>query len=278
MHMDSWAETEVSANGITLHCWRTGGDKKPLLVLAHGFSDNGLCWYRAAKQLAEKCDVLMFDARNHGLSSRAPAGAEAMAKDLAALIKAVSPDRPVHLLGHSMGASTVASVAARWPQLVKSALLEDPPWMVKDDSQTKEAAAEAAKKRGEEFRKFLELIRSRSPEAAQKLGKTLNPDWHEDDLLAWAESKQQVSDEAAKGLSFPDWRTDGPNIAVPTLLIYTDGKRDGMLTKPVVDELLEGNQQLSAAEIPGAGHNIRRENFQDYMRAVEAFLDITCQS
>ncbi|MFN3237524.1 MAG: alpha/beta fold hydrolase [Pseudomonadales bacterium] len=94
--MDSWAETEVKANGIALHCWRTGGDHKPLLVLAHGFSDNGLCWYRAAKQLAEKCDVLMLT-HNHGLFC-APAGQRPC--DLALNQGRVQTDQ--YLLGHSM--------------------------------------------------------------------------------------------------------------------------------------------------------------------------------
>ena len=45
--MSSWTSNTVDANGITLHYWRTGGDK-PALVLCHGITDNGLCWRRAS--------------------------------------------------------------------------------------------------------------------------------------------------------------------------------------------------------------------------------------
>ena len=38
----AWPEGTVEANGQQLHYYRTGGDK-PQLVLAHGFTDNGLC-------------------------------------------------------------------------------------------------------------------------------------------------------------------------------------------------------------------------------------------
>ena len=40
--MDSWQSGEIEANGIRQRYTRTGGAKPPV-VLAHGFSDDGLC-------------------------------------------------------------------------------------------------------------------------------------------------------------------------------------------------------------------------------------------
>ena len=34
---------DVVANGVKLNYYRTGGSK-PLLVLVHGITDDGLCW------------------------------------------------------------------------------------------------------------------------------------------------------------------------------------------------------------------------------------------
>ena len=62
--MSSWTSNTVDANGITLHYWRTGGDKPPL-VLCHGITDNGLCWTRAARALEARFDVIMLDAHGH---------------------------------------------------------------------------------------------------------------------------------------------------------------------------------------------------------------------
>ena len=59
--MSSWTSNTVDANGITLHYWRTGGDK-PAIVLCHGITDNGLCWTRAARVLEARFDVIMLDA------------------------------------------------------------------------------------------------------------------------------------------------------------------------------------------------------------------------
>jgi hypothetical protein len=44
-----WTDGYVTANGIRLHYWRTGG-AKPALVMAHGSSDDALCWTNLAKE------------------------------------------------------------------------------------------------------------------------------------------------------------------------------------------------------------------------------------
>ena len=62
-----WQSAYLEANGLRLHYTRTGGDKPPV-VLAHGFSDDGLCWTPVAEQLAAAYDVIMVDARGHGCS------------------------------------------------------------------------------------------------------------------------------------------------------------------------------------------------------------------
>ena len=63
-----WREEKVIANGIRQHYYRTGGEK-PILILLHGFSENGLCWSRVAKALENDYDIIMVDIRGHGLSS-----------------------------------------------------------------------------------------------------------------------------------------------------------------------------------------------------------------
>src|SRR5688500_11005922 len=121
---------EVTANGLRQHYWRTGwaAAGKPVLVLAHGATDNGLCWTRLAKVLEGEWDVVIPDARGHGLSE-APEedySAGARAADLAKLIEALGLVRPV-VGGHSMGGSTALRLAAEHPELVRAAVLEDPP-------------------------------------------------------------------------------------------------------------------------------------------------------
>src|SRR5215203_1888084 len=121
-----WTDGYVAANGIRLHYWRTGGAKPPL-VMAHGSSDDALCWTNLARELTDRYDVIMFDARGHGLSDPPTAAdpVDVQVEDLAGLIKALKLDKPV-LMGHSMGSASVAWFAAKYPDVPRAVILEDP--------------------------------------------------------------------------------------------------------------------------------------------------------
>src|SRR5437867_1163098 len=124
--MADWSSGDVVANGIKIHYYRTGGDKPPL-VLSHGATDNGLCWTRLARALESEYDVVMPDARGHGLSD-APEGGYTSAEraaDLAGLIEALRLNRPA-VGGHSMGAGTTLRLVADYPDVARCAVLEDP--------------------------------------------------------------------------------------------------------------------------------------------------------
>src|SRR5215211_7829462 len=133
--MSSWQSGEVAANGLRLHYTRTGGDK-PALVLAHGFSDDGLCWTPVARALERDYDVIMIDARGHGQSQAAEQDYNDLdlGHDLAGVIAALGLRRPA-VLGHSMGAATALALAGAHPDVPGAILLEDPParWVAQPD-------------------------------------------------------------------------------------------------------------------------------------------------
>ena len=68
--MGDWSSGYVEANGVRLHYTRTGGEKAPL-VLAHGVTDEGLCWTAIVAALETDYDVVMVDARGDGRSDAA---------------------------------------------------------------------------------------------------------------------------------------------------------------------------------------------------------------
>src|SRR5947199_10853433 len=101
--MASWPASDIAVNGLRLHYTRTGGATPPV-VLAHGVTDDGLCWTPVAEALAPEYDVIMVDARGHGRSDApeqgyGPAGQTA---DLAGVVAAPGLPRPA-VLGHSTG-------------------------------------------------------------------------------------------------------------------------------------------------------------------------------
>jgi 3-oxoadipate enol-lactonase len=103
-----------------LHWLREG--QGPVVVLSHALGCDLSMWDGVAAVLKQRFTVLRYDHRGHGQSA-APAGPYTMdmlADDAAALIQAQAAGGPVHFVGLSMGGMTAQSLAARYPQLVKS--------------------------------------------------------------------------------------------------------------------------------------------------------------
>ena len=123
--MSSWQSGDIEANGIRLHYTRTGGAKPPL-VLAHGFSDDGLCRTPVADALASDYDVIMVDARGHGRSDAPEQGYGPIehAADLHGVITGLGLQRPA-VLGHSMGGATTLVLAGTYPEVPGAILVED---------------------------------------------------------------------------------------------------------------------------------------------------------
>jgi pimeloyl-ACP methyl ester carboxylesterase len=93
----------------------------PVVVMLHGFTGSKENWYPLAERLRGRYRLLIPDLPGWGESERKPGddyGFAAQAARVDAFIRALSPHRPVVLLGHSMGGGIAALVAARYPQQV----------------------------------------------------------------------------------------------------------------------------------------------------------------
>jgi pimeloyl-ACP methyl ester carboxylesterase len=92
----------------------------PVLVMLHGYTGSKENWYRVAKRLRGRYRLLIPDLPGWGESQRegvAAHGFAAQAARVAGFIRATC-DRPVVLLGHSMGGGIAAVLAAREPGLI----------------------------------------------------------------------------------------------------------------------------------------------------------------
>jgi NAD(P)-dependent dehydrogenase (short-subunit alcohol dehydrogenase family)/pimeloyl-ACP methyl ester carboxylesterase len=92
---------------LAVYAWGKPGKNKPTVVLVHGYPDAASVWQATATQLAERFHVVAYDVRGAGRSSKpdhtAAYSLEHLVNDLAAVVDAVSPDKPVHLVCHDWG-------------------------------------------------------------------------------------------------------------------------------------------------------------------------------
>ncbi len=99
----------------------------PTLVMLHGYTGSKENWYRLAQRLDRRYRLVIPDLPGWEQSERKPGadyGYAAQAANVAEFIDKVS-DRPVVLIGHSMGGGIAAVVAARYPDDVARVALLD---------------------------------------------------------------------------------------------------------------------------------------------------------
>jgi len=263
---------DVVSHGVKLHYYRTGGDKPPL-VLAHGITDDGLCWTPVAEALADKFDVILADARGHG-KSEAPADGYTLTNlgtELAGLVQALGLEQPI-LLGHSMGAITTLVAAGLFPDLPRAILLEDPPpfWM----------NTEGQSRNDEFITGFMGWITSLKRKTYADLladVRAQNPTWPEVELEPWVNSKHRLSLNITGLINPPDMVSIGfpallKRITCPALFIAADPALGAASGEKDIAKIKEYIPHLQVAPIANAGHSIRREQFSRYLKVVQQFL------
>lgn len=263
---EHWTDGFVIANGIRIHYWRTGGDKPPM-VLAHGSSDNGLCWTNLAKELEADFDLILADARGHGLSDPPTREdpVDVQADDLAGLIRELNLQKPV-VMGHSMGSAAAAMFAAKYPDDPRAVVLEDPRLIPRQPGET------ARRSESAEERRAGILARNNSTyEELVALCMENTPQWGRSECEFWAPSKRlHHPNTAYRNIGERPSMTElFPKIKVPTLILKADADDKVRARNEEVAGLLPKG---SIVHIDGAGHNVRRDQKQQLLKVLKSFL------
>ncbi|MCP5100480.1 MAG: alpha/beta hydrolase [Chloroflexi bacterium] len=277
--MTTWTDGYVNANGIRIHYYRTGGDK-PQVVLSHGITDDGLCWTRVAKELEQNYDVIMFDARGHGLSDSGQGDymPETRATDLAEAIIALGLDKPV-VGGHSLGADVSIYLAAMYPDLPRAIFLEDPP--INMPGEPMFGGAEGDQGRGVLIMMMviMMLVRILPTFMSKPIARKLMPVSPDDEIIPWIKSKKRFKIDVISALrNAADEVVVSPfdelkKITVPTLLLMGDRDLGSIVSPEVAQEMAKALPGLQIAHLKGANHDIRRAKFEEYMQVLRKFLD-----
>lgn len=277
--MKNWPQGTVHpTDEVSLRYFRSGGDKPPL-VLVHGFTDSALYFERLADLLAESWDVIAYDARGHGQSSRITDRFDdgLRADDLQFVINELSLDRPA-LLGHSMGAATIALAATRNTDLSRGIVLEDPAWWEPAEASTpEEAATQRAERqaRNQAWREWVAALQTMPFEQALAERAADSPKWRADDVERSVNARIDVQLDLFD--HFPNerspWRSIVDQLPCPTLVVIGDHALGGIITTELADEMRNRNSRVEIAAIADAGHAIRYDQFDAFAAATIEFLD-----
>ncbi|MET9143887.1 SDR family oxidoreductase [Streptomyces sp. NPDC004042] len=101
-------ERRVRSGEVELCVAELGDPGQPTVVLVHGYPDSKEVWSEVAGRLRDRFHVVLYDVRGHGRSTaprplRGGFTLDKLTDDFLAVADAVSPDEPVHLVGHDWG-------------------------------------------------------------------------------------------------------------------------------------------------------------------------------
>jgi pimeloyl-ACP methyl ester carboxylesterase len=129
---DWWRGYEVGPTAKTpdgrklrYYCQGHGG---PVVVLESGLGSGAWTWRTIQPDMARSTRVCSYDRAGYGASDEATGARDidALAGDLAVVVKAVGGGRPVVLIGHSLGGPIVRQFAYRHTKQVAGVILLDP--------------------------------------------------------------------------------------------------------------------------------------------------------
>jgi pimeloyl-ACP methyl ester carboxylesterase len=261
-------------NGVELF-YEVAGQGDPL-VLVHGSWDDHSTWQGVVPALAESFRVVTYDRRGHSRSER-PSGQGSRREDeddLAALLEALDC-APAHVAGNSFGASIALGLAARRPELFRSAVAHEPPLMaiVADDPEVQPQMQEV----GAKVQAVLEQLEAGDiPGGTRRFVEevALGPGMWEQ---LPEEARQINMNNAATFVDEtrdPDWAavglTDLSRFSRPALL--TQGDRSPRWFSKIIAKLDQAIEGAEVRTIPGAGHIPQETHPGDYVATLTDFI------
>ena len=242
----------------------------PPLVLIHGWGFDGeMTYYKMIPALAERYRVIVPDHRNHGKSDRirGPVEVADLALETIGVLDALGYDR-FDVFGYSLGGMAAQVLAYRYPERVKRLILAGTSAYPVDRFRIparvvfwiSRAVARLSRKEVV-ILTYRHLLRSAVVEARHAR-------WFWAALLNRDPTLYYESGKAA-------WRFDSRSwvgrIDVPTMVIIPTN--DQIVATRTQYELAELIAPERVVEIAGAGHESVMSRSEEYVAAIESFLD-----
>ena len=245
----------------------------PVMVLIHGYGSNWHTWGRVTDRLAQDFHLYAVDLRGMGRSGRfgMSPGRQVWADDVAVLTGRLS-DRPVTLIGHSLGGWVAAAVAAQHPELVSKAVLVEPYSGAHSGVRREERA-----RRDEHRERQAELIRSAiTPADLIPAVRERYVDASEDSVQRIARMWFELDPILETGLTRPSDDTETFDemfsaIRCPTLIVRGAVEKGGIMSNEEVARVAALIPDSRDLYWPRVGHSPHIARNHDFIRAVKRF-------
>jgi 3-oxoadipate enol-lactonase len=260
----------TTADGCTLayRIRRGGSESGRRIALIHSLALDATVWSGVADRLAARADVLTYDCRGHGRSTRAASAftAELFAHDLAALLDHVNwPSSAV--AGCSMGGNVAQAFAGLFPARVSAlGLVDTTAWYGADAPEKWRERAEAARTNGlasligfQVTRWLGDRFRAEHPDVVASLTSIFVAN----DLECYAASCAM--------LGTADSRAYLPGLRMPAAVIV--GEEDYATPVAAAQHIHAAIEGSTLAILPGARHLTPVECAGDIATRLDALMD-----
>lgn len=268
----------------------TGPESAPRLVLLHGVMGQSANWRRVAKHFEDRFRVLVYDSRGHGRSVHADLVSnpdaytpEFQAEDLRLILNDLGWDK-VTLVGHSMGGRVAYTFAALYPERVEKLVIVDiGPNLSPFGASTAIRIIEEIpvpfinKREAKDWFDHQFPIVFSDLSNAEALAAWLYANIVENQAgqAVWRFDAEGVRQAVLAGRNRERWE-EIEALRVPTLVIR--GERSSDLPQEVYLRMIQANSWIQGAIIPGAGHWVHSEKFEDFVAELDRFLGVAKQT
>ncbi|WP_022707541.1 alpha/beta fold hydrolase [Paracoccus zeaxanthinifaciens] len=232
-------------SGIHLRHW-PGDEDRPGLAL-HCMMASGSYWGPVAQALGGRLDLRGFDMPGHGRSDPwTPAEGDPDFHTAVTRIAASFIQRPLDIVGHSIGATVALRIAVAAPEAVRSLTLVEPVLFAaapSPEQDARDAEMAAMLERGDiegAARSFLSVWGGPQPDAL--------PAPIRDQIALVADTGDTLRNDAARILR------DGGLESIDAPVMIVTGNDSPTVVHDIADALAARLQDVGRASVPGAGH------------------------
>ncbi len=279
----------LDIRGLRYHCRVWGETGRPKLFMLHGWMDVSASFQFLVDALRSDWQVIAPDWRGYGLTAWGPADSywfPAYLGDLDRLLAHFEPDRPVALIGHSMGGNVASLYAGVLPERVAHLVNLEGFGMSRSDPAKAPAryakwpAHPAEKPRFRDYADFTALaarMRTSNPRLSEPRARYLAQHWGRETAAGRVELRSDPAHKLINPVAYQleeamaCWR----NVAAPVLWI--DGAESKLMERMRIhagehEARKACFRQLSAHTIPDAGHMLHHDQPERLAELIETFL------